>query len=170
MPKIIHYGNMHVHSEHHDNTYCFSFTHVWANEVITKCFSTKNYKYPKLSAEIFASRFIASCYGKKRADYISSIPQWIKKMRFGCQVGVHEAKAKSRGVEYDAFRIYWTDYWFDSNGNYQSRRRTTKRLYNEQNKKDVAHHVSLFIAQKRADTTFSQLHASALNFEYDLDY
>ncbi len=169
MPKVIHYGNMFVFPDHSSGSYCFSFTHVWANKVMTKYFSAKTYKHPKLSAEIFASRLITSLYGKKRADYISSIPQWIKKMKFGCQVGAHEAKAVSRGVEYDAFRIYWTDYWFDSSGKYHSRRRTTKRLYNQQNKKEVEHKVSLFLAQKRAETTFSQLHSSALNFEYDLD-
>lgn len=124
---------------------------------------------PKLSARIYADKFLSNYYGHVRAQWIASVPQFIHKMKYGCGVSYRDAARTSKGKLYPIFDISYTEH-VSSDGGAQAKRRRVTRAYNDENKKQVEHEVTLLVAKIQAKNTFSLLHESALNFEYDLEW
>ena len=142
---------------------------VWSEKATdSEYFSTSRYQSPKASAETYVKAQLAFIYGDTRAALILAYPQWVKKLKYGCQVSVRETQRVSRGKPYPVFNVSWTEFTSDEFGVRTSKRKRTSRSYNVENKAEVAHNVTLFVASLRAEATASVLHHSALNFEYDL--
>ncbi|ENI4487405.1 hypothetical protein ABXZ88_003277 [Vibrio fluvialis] len=165
MPKKINYGEMFVTPDtKRQGAFNVKIPTIWdEQQEFKKYFGTQRYKFPKLSAQLFVERFLTNYYGKVRGEYILSIPQFVQRMRFGCQVNVMDTLASSRGRKYPKIAITWSEY----NGRTKIRRQKSM-LYNSKNRVERFHQASLFAAKKRAELTKSNLDSSALNFEYDL--
>lgn len=165
MPKKINYGEMFVTPDtKRQGSFNVKIPTVWdEQEELTKYFGVRHYKQPKLAAQRFVENFLKDYYGEIRSDYILSIPQFVQRMRFGCQVNIMDTLASSRGRKYPKLAITWSEY----NGRTKTRRQKTM-LYNSENRIEKHHQASLFAAKKRAELTKSTLDSSALNFEYDL--
>lgn len=130
----------------------------------TMYFGARHYAFPKLSAQSFVTSFLCEYYGSTRAKFILTNPQFVKRMKFGCQVNVMDTFASSRGRIYPKIAVTWTEFFPDG-----TRKRKQKTfLYSADNKIQRHHEASLFAARTRARLTFSNLDTSALNFEYDL--
>lgn len=139
---------------------------VWDECLFTiKYFGSKKYDDPKLAALNFVETFLNDYYGKVRAKSISSMPQFVRRMKFGCQVGITDTRVIRRGEKYPCIIVGWSEY----DGNKRCRKQKIF-LYNSENRLERFHKASLFAAKKRAEQTKSILHRSALNFEYDLNY
>lgn len=165
VPRRINYGEMFVTPDtKRKGSFNVKIPTVWdEQEEFTKYFGVRHYKYPKLSAQSFVRRFLNEYYGEVRSEYILSIPQFVQRMRFGCQVSIIETSTSSRGRKYPKIAIAWTEY----EGRTKKRRQKTL-LYSKENRVERHHQASLFAAKKRAELTKSNLDSSALNFEYDL--
>lgn len=167
MPKKVHHGAMFVFPNvERKGSFVAKIPTVWdEDQVITKYFGTANYDYPKLAALRFVDKYLNYYYGKDRAEYISSIPQFVKRMKFGCQVGITETQTSRRGVKYPCVIVGWSEY-----EGAKRRRKQKVFLYNAENRIPKLHEASLFAAKKRSEQTMSNLDNSALNFEYDLNF
>lgn len=165
VPKKINYGEMFVTPDtKRQGAFNVNIPTVWdEQEKHTKYFGIRHYKYPKLSAQSFVKSFLTDYYGEVRGEYILSIPQFVERMRFGCQVNIMDTFTSSRGRKYPKLAITWSEY----NGRTMIRRQKSM-LYNSGNRMERHHQASLFAAKKRAELTKSNLDNSALNFEYDL--
>ncbi|MBB1466440.1 hypothetical protein H5300_24840 [Vibrio sp. SG41-7] len=165
MPKKINYGEMFVTPDaKRQGSFNAKIPTVWdEQEELTKYFGVRHYKSPKFAAQCFVNSFLSEYYGEVRAEFILSIPQFVQRMRFGCQVNIMDTFSSSRGRKYPKFAITWSEF----NGRTKIRRQKTM-LYNSENRVERHHQASLFAAKKRADLTKSNLDSSALNFEYDL--
>lgn len=165
VPKTINYGAMFVTPNSKRNgSFNVKIPTVWSEEEkVTMYFGVRHYKYPKLSAQSFVGKFLKEYYGEDRSEYIVSIPQFVQRMRFGCQVNIMDTLASSRGRKYHKLAITWSEF----NGRTKTRRQKTM-LYNSENRVERHHQASLFAAKKRAELTKSNLDRSALNLEYDL--
>lgn len=131
--------------------------------ILSQYFGSRHYRFPKLAAIKFVNKFVRHYYGEARGDYILSIPQFVKRMKFGCQVNVLETTGVARGRRYPKIAITWSEY----HGS-RKKRKQMMMVYNESNRIEKLHQASLKAAQKRAEVTLSLLDSSALNFEYDL--
>ena len=150
-------------------SYYIQIPTVWSDKPLQKeYFSSSRYKNPERAAQQQVKALLARIYGDRRALLIHSNPQWVQKLKYGCQVSVRESRLHSRGKTYDAFDLSWTEFSCNEHGKWSSKRKRTSRMFNAVNKVEIAHKVSLFMAEIRAETTASILHESALNFEYDL--
>jgi len=165
LPKNINYGAMFVTPDtKRVGAFNVKIPTLWDElEEVKMYFGTRHYRFPKLSAQTFVQRFLDEYYGEVRSDYILSIPQFVRRMRFGCQVNIMDTTTVSRGRKYTKLAITWTEYI-----GRESIRRQKTMLYHAENKVERHHEASLFAAKKRAEITFSNLDNSALNFEYDL--
>lgn len=167
MPKKINHGEMFVTpNTKRKGSFDVKIPTVWSKQKELKVyFSARKYKHPKLSAQRFVREFLHDYYGKARAEYIISIPQFVQRMRLGCQVNIMDTTCISRGKKYPKIAITWTEF-----SGRKSKRMQKSMLYTEENRVEKFHQASLFAAKKRAELTNSTLHSAALNFEYDLTY
>lgn len=165
MPKKINYGEMFVTPDtKRQGSFNVKIPTIWDEpEEFRKYFGIRHYKCPKFAAQRFANRFLKEYYGEVRAEYILNIPQFVQRMKFGCQFNIMETLGSSRGRKYPKLAITWSEY----NGRTNIRKQKTM-LYNSENRVEKHHQASLIAAKKRAELTKSNLDSSALNFEYDL--
>lgn len=165
MPKKINYGAMFVVPDSkRKGSFNVKISTVWDEQKeIRMYFGSRHYKYPKLAAQSFAMKFLKAYYGDERSDHIISTPQFVRRMRFGCQVNIMDTFTSIRGRKYHKLAITWSEF----NGRTTTRRQKTL-LYNPENRVEKHHQASLFAASKRAELTKSNLDCSALKFEYDL--
>ena len=173
MPKKINYGSMFVTPDtKRKGSFVVAIPTVWTERKSLKSyFGASDYRNPKLQAAAFVNRYLREYYGSKRAEYILSIPQFVHRMKFGCCVSYREGIKRGRGVEYPCFDISFTEYVLtDGNHRLISKRRRKTRLFSPQTKVEVEHLVTLEVAKIRAKVAFSELHESALNFEFDLKF
>ncbi|MEZ8733946.1 hypothetical protein, partial [Vibrio sp. 10N.239.312.D08] len=84
-------------------------------------FGIRHYKNPKFAAQRFVNSFLMEYYGESRADFILSIPQFVQRMRFGCQVNIMDTLTSSRGQTYPKFAITWSEF----NGRTKTRKQKT---------------------------------------------
>ncbi len=141
---------------------------VWDDEPYhERYFGAAEHKNPKLLAQQYTIMYLEHYYGKVRASYIMAIPHFVEKMKFGGQVNVFRGTHTSRGKKYKKIVVTWTKYE-QKNHRYVAKRCQKHWLYNEDNLVFVEHKATLFAAEKRAEMTYSNLHKSALSFEYDL--
>lgn len=171
MPEKLNYGEMYVFPcSKREGSFIAQIPTIWSsNPILKKYFGAVEHKYPKLKARAFVSEFLRQYYGKERAAYIESIPQYVRKMHFGNQVSYRVTKKVSRGVRYPCFDISFNRVVITDSLGVVSKRVRYSRLFNSTNKKEVEHSVTLQVAKIRAEVCFSELHHSALEFEYDLN-
>lgn len=170
MPKKINYGAMFVTHDRNGN-YVATVPTVWSqNQKKSGYFAASMHKNPKLFAQVWVGNFLRAYYGEVRADYIQSIPQFVKRMRFGCGVGIYEGEHVSRGVRRPKITLYWSELVKKPDGLFTTRRRQTNYIYREDNRIEQHHKASLKAAKIRAQTTYSILSDDVFNFEYDLEF
>ncbi|EOV8094092.1 hypothetical protein ACOKWN_003864 [Vibrio parahaemolyticus] len=175
MPKKINYGQMFVfpHLKKGRNTtlYVAKIPTVWSEKPFnTLCFSSRHYRNPKLMAQRYTEKFLKAYYGAARAEYIISIPQFIRYFQFGCRVHVYETHATSRGKRYPKIVMAWTEIVSEYNCKPTAVRRQSGLNYSPENRIEKHHQMSLKVARKRAELAMSYLSEEVFNFEYDLDF
>lgn len=175
MPKLINYGNMFVIEDPRKNgSFIAACPDIWGERPITKHFGHSDYTNPKLRAEAFVTKLLKEMYGSKRAAFIQSTPQWVKKMKFGCGVNISTTtisrKNKIEGIRtYPAVRLTYRKHILNGH------KMTTKQvnrvfIFNNENRIEKEHEASIEAAKARAEVALSNLDERVFNLEFDLDF
>ncbi|EPN0316260.1 hypothetical protein ACTTZI_004162 [Vibrio vulnificus] len=148
MGKNIHHGEMFV-SQCREGGYQALIPTVWDKPPIHKArFSKGKYRNPKLMARMYADKYLKYYYGEKRADYIASIPQFVKKMQFGCGVNIKLTTKIQRKIVRTVIDISWSEY--NNRETYRMTRRRTTINYSEETRIEAQHRASLLAAKKKS--------------------
>lgn len=150
-----------------DKCWEIRFPHAWESDRLhRKWFPVSKYKHPKLIAESYLHKALKYHFGEKRADHVLTVPRLTEKFRFGCCVNLYPTTTTCRGVKYTKLALAWTEL----NATGKSERKQRSFTYNSNNKLEVWHKAGIEAAKIRAKVTLSELHESAVNFEYDLEF
>lgn len=175
MPKTIHYGNMFVMEDQRKNgSFIATCPDVWGGKPITKHFGHTDHTNPKLRAEAFVTGLLEEMYGVKRAAFIQSTPQWVKKMKFGCGVNLSTTtisrKNKIDGVRtYPAVRLTYRKHILS--GHKMATKQVNRVfIFNDGNRLEKEHEANIEAAKARAELTLSEIDEGVFDLEFDLDF
>lgn len=137
------------------------------NKVENRYFGVRKYSYPKLAAERWVDERLCEIYGKSRAEFISTIPHYVTRFKWGCGVSVEYENKKKGRRKADSVYISWREYDSKINKTVHNKIRFALTDSTKENRQ-IEHYVHMIAVKKRSELTLSNVHESAFNFEYDL--